>query len=355
LSARPGCIDDLFEGAIDVVGDVHGERRALEQLLKRLGYDDRGRHPERRRLVFVGDLVDRGPDSPGVLRTVKRLVDAGNAQCIAGNHELNALRDEAHRHRPGEGWWYGRRDADYDSEPVSLDEKARDFMPFLRALPAALERDDLRVVHACWHDPAIDRMRAHGSVIEAFDREHTTLAPTLDALRTRARAAFAREGVTQAAIRSPEPKLPFIPELADHDTANQVGNAVKVVTSGMEQPAPDSFYASGKWRMVERVKWWEDYADKPVVVGHYWRRYDALQIPPEEKSAADVFGPHPPNAWLGRAGRVMCIDFSVGMRFRERREGRVRERSQFCLAALRVPEWQLVFDDDRPGMVAEPG
>jgi hypothetical protein len=103
------------------------------------------------------------------------------------------------------------------------------------------------------------------------------------------------------------------------------------------------------------VKWWEIYEEKPVVVGHYWRRYAPEQAAPEEKASADVFGAHPPNAWMGEARRVMCIDFSVGMRFMERREGGPHGQSRFCLAALRVPEWQLVFDDGRKGLSAEPG
>ncbi|MEO1914747.1 MAG: metallophosphoesterase, partial [Myxococcales bacterium] len=57
------------------MGDIHGELGALVSLLKKLGYDHDGRHAQQRKLVFVGDLIDRGPDSPGVLRAVKRLVD----------------------------------------------------------------------------------------------------------------------------------------------------------------------------------------------------------------------------------------------------------------------------------------
>ena len=59
----------LPPGPVDIVGDVHGELGALDALLDRLGYV-RGRHPEGRRLVFVGDLIDRGPDSAGVLERV---------------------------------------------------------------------------------------------------------------------------------------------------------------------------------------------------------------------------------------------------------------------------------------------
>ncbi len=83
-------------GPFDVVGDIHGCRSELETLLTRLGYslarDAEGRpvdavHPAGRTAVFVGDLVDRGPDTPGVLRLVMGMVAAGHAICVSGNHE----------------------------------------------------------------------------------------------------------------------------------------------------------------------------------------------------------------------------------------------------------------------------
>ncbi|GLZ35551.1 hypothetical protein Lesp02_77380 [Lentzea sp. NBRC 105346] len=91
-------------GPFDVIGDVHGCREELEDLLGTLGYelveDDEGRSidaipPAGRRAAFVGDLVDRGPDTPGVLRLVMGMVEAGHALCVKGNHEVklvNALR-----------------------------------------------------------------------------------------------------------------------------------------------------------------------------------------------------------------------------------------------------------------------
>jgi protein phosphatase len=87
-------------GPFDVIGDVHGCRAELEQLLTELGYqlerDDAWRpagatHPDRR-AVFVGDLVDRGPDTPGVLRLVMGMVAAGTALCVSGNHEAKLLK-----------------------------------------------------------------------------------------------------------------------------------------------------------------------------------------------------------------------------------------------------------------------
>ncbi len=88
-------------GPFDVIGDVHGCRMELESLLIELGYlltrDELGRPvdavpPDQRKAVFVGDLVDRGPDSPGVLRLVMGMVAAGHALCVPGNHESKLVR-----------------------------------------------------------------------------------------------------------------------------------------------------------------------------------------------------------------------------------------------------------------------
>ncbi|MGW8366461.1 polynucleotide kinase-phosphatase [Streptomyces wedmorensis] len=73
-------------GPFDIIGDIHGCSSELETLLAELGYVD-GHHPEGRTAVFVGDLVDRGPDSPGVLRRVMGMVASGDALCVPGNHE----------------------------------------------------------------------------------------------------------------------------------------------------------------------------------------------------------------------------------------------------------------------------
>ncbi len=83
-------------GPFDVVGDVHGCSAELHELLALLGYaaGDDGvlRHPEGRVAVFLGDLVDRGPDTPGVLRTVMAMAAAGSAVCVPGNHESKLVR-----------------------------------------------------------------------------------------------------------------------------------------------------------------------------------------------------------------------------------------------------------------------
>lgn len=88
-------------GPFDAIGDVHGCRSELESLLAKLGYtienDAFGRpvdavHPEGRRAIFLGDLVDRGPDVPGVLRLAMGMVRNGHALAVPGNHEEKLVR-----------------------------------------------------------------------------------------------------------------------------------------------------------------------------------------------------------------------------------------------------------------------
>jgi len=83
-------------GPFDIIGDVHGCQPELAELLDTLGYqpgeDGVRRHPAGRTAVFLGDLVDRGPDTPGVLRIVMAMVAGSAALCVPGNHETKLLR-----------------------------------------------------------------------------------------------------------------------------------------------------------------------------------------------------------------------------------------------------------------------
>jgi protein phosphatase len=83
-------------GPFDILGDVHGCIDELTELLTVLGYRPEPevgfRHPQGRRAIFLGDLVDRGPDTAAVLRMVMAMVDGGTALCVPGNHENKLLR-----------------------------------------------------------------------------------------------------------------------------------------------------------------------------------------------------------------------------------------------------------------------
>jgi len=342
-----GAIAELFEGAIDVIGDVHGESEALFSLVSRLGYDASARHPDGRRLVFLGDLIDRGPDSPAVLRRVASWVEAGRAQCLLGNHELNALRDDPAKRRGGEGWWYGRDDARYPSVRVEHAEKQRAFLPFLAARPVALERKHLRIVHACWHEPSVEQMREEPDALDAFRQHDAVARADLEEKRRAAQEELARAGVSLSDETAEVPRMPL---RSSYDEANQMSNPVRILTSGIERSTGGQpFYASNKWRLVRRVPWWREYtSDVPVVFGHYWRRYTPANGGQEAAHPADLFGDAPPDRWLGN---TMCVDYSVGYRFAERQEradAAAPRASRYCLAALQVPEWRVVFDDGRP-------
>ncbi len=89
-------------GPFDIIGDVHGCFDELHELLQRLGYqitlsEDsmpsyQITHPEGRRVVFLGDLVDRGPKVPEVLHLVMDMVASSVAFCVPGNHDTKLLR-----------------------------------------------------------------------------------------------------------------------------------------------------------------------------------------------------------------------------------------------------------------------
>ncbi len=115
-------IQPLPAGALDIVGDIHGEYDALVSLLGHLGYDEHGHHAQGRTLVFVGDFCDRGPNSPAVLALVQRLVESGRAVAILGNHEINLLREDA---KDGSGWFF-------DARMVRDHDK---YAPFQRLMP----------------------------------------------------------------------------------------------------------------------------------------------------------------------------------------------------------------------------
>jgi polynucleotide kinase-phosphatase len=82
-------------GPFDIIGDVHGCYDELVGLLAKLGYKDNGLtwvHPEGRKAVFIGDLVDRGPRTPEVLKLVMAMTASGNAYCVPGNHDIKLMR-----------------------------------------------------------------------------------------------------------------------------------------------------------------------------------------------------------------------------------------------------------------------
>jgi len=321
----------LTKGPLDIVGDVHGELEALKNLLKNLGYNNQGEHSEGRRLIFVGDLVDRGPDSPGVVSLVRDLVESGRAFAIIGNHELNLLRD---LHKEGNGWFW---------ECSSVEQII--IKTFFGTLPLLLSNENLRVVHAAWYGPAVEKLVGFtkaGSLPELFHELEKEINKTLETGGWLEGAAKEKAEWGDK-IKNKNTKVPNLPHIQHCEEMRQNLNPLKALNSGLECKADKPFWTNGKWRFLNRLKWWDDYNDEtPVVVGHYWRQYLPFEKNWVEKDDPNLFAGIEPTAWVGKRGNVYCVDYSVGARSQERLHGRAGERTK--LGALRWPERELVLD-----------
>lgn len=306
----------LPEGPLDIVGDIHGEIGALAQLLTHLGYGPEGTARTDRRLVFVGDLVDRGPDSPGVVRLVRRLIEADKAVAVLGNHELNLLLN---RRREGNEWFFGERSRAQGSPPAVCADPAtqRECYHFFANLPLCLERNDLRVVHASWQDEAVASLGGATSAISLFEDFRQRIETQIHDRRKNREQDPPQEAVL----------------------CHQNLNPVKVLLSGPEERSVQPYWASGRFRHLRRSAWWETYQGPLCVFGHYWRLGTPGKMSHiEESRLFENFAVHQGYA------RTFCVDYSVGARWRERLLG-PNEPFVTRLGAIRWPESQLAFDN----------
>lgn len=298
-SLKGSLVQPIFDGPVDIIGDVHGEIDALSSLMSHLGYDSRGKHPEGRRLVFVGDLTDRGPDSPAVVGLVQRLVETGRAQCVLGNHDLNILLNEP---KHDNHWFFGEESAlDGSGEPtpaILADDAIRQQVrEFFKSLPLVLERADLRVVHACWDDSMVEIARQSNDVVALYN-----------------------EQVAMIDARHNDMPLDEI----DQGLEDQNLNPVKVLTSGKERRVATPFKAAGKLRYEERVNWWKDYEDKQLCVfGHYSKYRGKVDL----------------------SSQAICADFAVAKRWEERIEPPKEGGARGLLGAVRMPEGRVFYDN----------
>lgn len=275
----------------DLIGDIHGHGAELRALLSALGYAPRAgawRHPSRQ-AVFVGDYIDRGPEQLEVCDIVRRMVDAGSAQAVMGNHELNAIgwltpdpQDPSTHLRPHSAKNRGQHQAFLDA--VGEGSPAhREWVAWMRGLPLWLDLGGLRVIHACWSDEHVDLLApyvgADGCLLD--DAEYDVLAagtPAFDA--------------AEVLLKGLELQLP--PGVSFHDK------------QGIE-------------RFETRVAWW-DPGEQPLrqaaVVPRAVRPtlpITPVNIPQVYDGAAPVMVGH---YWLtGRpaplSDRVVCLDYSV--------------------------------------------
>ncbi|WP_320112489.1 metallophosphoesterase [Draconibacterium orientale] len=145
----------------DIIGDVHGYAAQLKKLLISMGYRKTNgsySHPTRK-AIFVGDFINRGPEIRKTIRTIKAMVENGNAYAVLGNHELNAiiyhLKDKQGRSIISKPSKYFlslfKTINEYSAGSNELNEQLR----WMRTLPLYLDLGEIRVVHACWCEDAI--------------------------------------------------------------------------------------------------------------------------------------------------------------------------------------------------------
>ena len=151
----------------DLIGDIHGRAVELEILLEKLGYkcSSAGYRHESRRVIFVGDFVDRGPHQRRVLEIVRSMISEGAALAVMGNHEFNAI---AYYTPDGDGGHLRARNSkNTHQHQAFLDEYAaqpgawEEMIQWFKTLPLWLDLEGLRVVHACWDPVQIARVSDH--------------------------------------------------------------------------------------------------------------------------------------------------------------------------------------------------
>lgn len=167
----------------DLIGDIHGHAGELMALLSSLGYERSNSHhvhPGGRKVIFLGDYIDRGPRIREVLQIVRGMVEGGSGHALLGNHEVNALRfhtvgSSGQPLRPHTEDKIRQHRATLEQFPDR--DEWQEWMQWLAGLPLFMERDGLRAVHACWDDAAITALRGigrlEGSALEEFSIQGT--------------------------------------------------------------------------------------------------------------------------------------------------------------------------------------
>lgn len=163
--------------AFDVIGDVHGQDQKLEALLISLGYVANGkgyRAPQGRQALFLGDLIDRGPGQMRVLEIARAMVDDGQARCIMGNHEFNAIAyvtpdpnatGECYRPNRIDGPKSAKnrkQHAEFLTQVGEGTANHRSWIEWFQTLPVCLDLGGLRAVHGCWDDEAVQSLWSAG-------------------------------------------------------------------------------------------------------------------------------------------------------------------------------------------------
>ncbi|MCP5160174.1 MAG: metallophosphoesterase [Hahellaceae bacterium] len=273
---------------VDLIGDVHGCALTLISLLETLGYQKKNgvyRHPTRT-VLFLGDVVDRGPRIREALHIVRDMVDAGAAQMLMGNHEYNVLCYST-RSRPGSDHPYLREHSPRHTRLVkeTLEQFANyssewhEFLEWFYTLPLFIESDRFRAVHACWDCELIDTFREkyQSSCIDE-DFLHASVV----------KDSFAGQ-VMDRLLRGTDMRLPDGEVIVGKDGLSRKFFRTKFWSDEprtyqdivfQPDPLPETL-VNRRLSAIERRQLLKYDADQlPVFVGHYWMSGTPAPITP---------------------------------------------------------------------------
>lgn len=178
---------------IDFIGDIHGFADELSVLLQKMGYVLSASgffHPEGRKVIFVGDYVDRGPKIRETLQIVKTMHDSGNAMALMGNHEYNLLGFFTEKNK---GQFYRSHSINKIYQKIETlyafkhsKKEMEMYLEWMFSLPLFYENEYFRVVHATWNKGLIknletllqgNKFRHLNDFTESYNEENALFAP----------------------------------------------------------------------------------------------------------------------------------------------------------------------------------
>jgi hypothetical protein len=150
---------------IDFIGDIHGHADKLEELLEKLGYYKSSgiySHPQRK-VLFVGDYIDRGPKIRETLEIVRLMVESENAIALMGNHEYNALCFHFQETEGGHLRKHLIKNIIQHYETLKQFQNRQaeyeEYLDWFKTLPLFHETSNFKAVHACWDNANIEYLR----------------------------------------------------------------------------------------------------------------------------------------------------------------------------------------------------
>lgn len=276
----------------DLIGDIHGHADELVELLEdKLGYRKSHGvyvHPARK-VIFLGDFIDRGPQIREVLEIVRPMIEEGRALAVMGNHELNALA--YHTEDPDSPGEYLRphikKNVHQHLKTVAQlnPDELSSSLDWFRSLPLWLDLDGLRVVHACWNEQA---MKEIAPVLEK-KRPITT-----EFLQSACKEGNDLYSQVEVVLKGKEAELPDGKSFNDKDGTERTeirtrwylpaeGQTYRTYALQSDEVACD--VPLEKSVIEEAVPY--PTTEKPVFVGHYWLSADRPAILAENVACLD--------------------------------------------------------------------